>query len=374
MKVIKYPILLLGLFACQSNNKATNTSESEAAPIIQTEMSNQPKSEKIKPLIVSDTTAHDSDDPAIWVNPEDPSQSLILGTDKDEEGALYVFDLDGKIIPEKTIQGLKRPNNVDLEYGLDLGGKKVDIAVVTERLTHNIRIFSVPDMQAIDGGGIGVFEGETEADYRDLMGIALYKNPEDEKIYAIVGRKNGPKEGYLWQYLLEDDGNEQVKATLVRKFGAFSGKQEIEAIAVDDELGYVYYSDETVGIRKYYADPEKGNDELALFGQYGFAEDHEGISIYTLGGGKGYILVSDQQADCFRVFPREGTEENTHEHPLLKVIPVSTSESDGSEVSPVAFNKHFAKGLFVAMSDDKTFQFYRWEDLAGEDLVVKVPQ
>ncbi|MFY7786627.1 MAG: phytase, partial [Thermoflexibacteraceae bacterium] len=78
------------------------------------------------------------------------------------------------------------------------------------------------------------------------MGISLYKNKAG-KIYAIVGRKSGPTDGsYLWQYLLEDNGAGQVKATLVRKFGVYSGKKEIESIAVDDELGYVYYSDEGV--------------------------------------------------------------------------------------------------------------------------------
>src|SRR3546814_8916475 len=91
--------------------------------------------------------------------------------------------------------------------------------------------------QAIDNGGLPVFEGETETEYRDLMGIALYTNPKGD-IYAIVGRKTGPTDGtYLWQYLLSDDGMGKVKATLVRKFGEYSGKKEIESIDVDNELG-----------------------------------------------------------------------------------------------------------------------------------------
>ena len=132
----------------------------------------------------------------------------------------------------------------------------------------------------------------------------------------------------------------------------------------------MYYSDENVGVRKYYADPEKGNEELALFAKEGFTDDHEGISIYCMNDGTGYILVSDQQANQFQIFPREGTTENPHEHPLIKTIKTSTQESDGSEVSNVAFNEQFPGGLFVAMSDNKTFQIYRWEDIAGEDLKV----
>ena len=78
----------------------------------------------VKPLYTTDTVQFDSDDPAIWVNPKDPAQSLVIGTDKDENGALYVFDLKGKSIPEKTVHGLKRPNNVDIAYGLSLGVRK----------------------------------------------------------------------------------------------------------------------------------------------------------------------------------------------------------------------------------------------------------
>lgn len=322
----------------------------------------------VKPLYTTEAVQFDSDDPAIWVNPQDPAQSLVIGTDKDENGGLYVFDLKGKIIKDKTIKGLKRPNNVDIAYGLLLGGKKVDIAVTTERMTHKLRIFSLPDMKPIDQGGIPVFEGETAAQYRDLMGIALYTDPKGQ-IYAVVGRKTGPADGYLWQYLLEDDGSGKLKANLKRKFGKYSGKKEIEAIAVDNQLGYIYYSDEQFGVRQYYADPAKGNQELALFATKGFKEDHEGISIYKTSDSTGYILVSDQSANHFQVFTREG-KSNPFDHALVTSIPTSTNNSDGSDIYSGPLNDDFKHGLFVAMSDNKTFQYYRWEDLAGKLLKV----
>src|SRR5690606_15308638 len=240
----------------------------------------------------------------------------------------------------------------------------------TERLTHNLRIYTLPDMQAIDRGGIPVFEGETGTEYRNPMGIALYTSTGGT-IYAIVGRKNGPTDGtYLWQYRLEDDGTGHVKATPVRRFGAYSGHKEIESIAVDNELGYVYSSDEQVCVRKYYADPQKGNDELALFATEGFNTDHEGISIYKTSGSTGYILVSDQAANQFKVYPREGQEGSPHSHSLITDIQTSTNESDGSDIVSVPLNADFKHGLFVAMSDDKTFQLYRWEDLAKDKLSV----
>ncbi|MDI9879527.1 phytase [Flectobacillus longus] len=322
----------------------------------------------IKPVVITDSVKHDTDDPAIWINPQNPSKSLIIGTDKNQDGALFVFDLQGKIQSKKVVRGLKRPNNVDIEYGLKIGGKKVDIAVTTERMTHQLRIYSLPDMKPIDNSGIPMFEGETGTEFRDLMGIALYKNSKG-KIYAMVGRKNGPTTGgYIWQYELSDNGKGQVKATFIRKFGSYSGKKEIESIAVDDALGYVYYSDEGIGVRKYYAEPSKGDQELALFATKGFSEDHEGISIYQTSARKGYILVSDQGANQFHIFPREGSVQNPHEHPELKVVKVEAKQSDGSDITAIPLNKTFKKGLFVVMSDDKTFHFYRWEDIAGKDL------
>lgn len=322
------------------------------------------REDAVKPIVVTEAVKYDTDDPAIWVNPTDASKSLVIGTDKNVDGALYVFDLEGKIVADKVIRGLQRPNNVDLVQGWVDGNDTLDIAVTGERLTHNLRIFSIPDMKAVDGGGIPMFEGETEPLYRDLMGVSLYKRPSDNAVFVIMGRKSGPTDGtYLWQYRLGMDESGNATATLVRKFGKYSGQNEIESIAVDHELGYIYYSDEGVGIRKYYADPAMGNEELALFGTTGFKEDNEGISIYDNGNGKGFVLVSDQQANAFHIFPREGTEANKHQHDLLKVVYVSTNESDGSEISNVNFNSTYSKGIFVAMSDNKTFHYYRVEDI-----------
>jgi 3-phytase len=354
---IPFILLGIGLLSC-NEKKQLNANQTDA----------DTTASVIKPVYITDTVAHDTDDPAIWINPKDPASSLIIGTDKDQDGGLYVFDLKGKILKDKTIRGLQRPDNVDIEYRLILNNQPTDIAVTTERFTHKLRIYSLPDMKAIDGGGIEVFVGQTGNYERDLMGIALYKNPEG-KIYAIVGRKSGPTDGtYLWQYQLSANGKGQVKADLVRKFGAYSGLKEIEAIAVDDQLGYVYYSDEGKGVRKYYADPEKGNKELALFATSGFTEDHEGISIYQSSDSTGYILVSDQGANSFQIFPREGNAGKPHEHSLIKKVQVAATHSDGSDMVSVPLNDDFKHGLFVVMSDNKTFHLYRWEDIIGKKL------
>lgn len=345
MKNLLFILLIIITFAACQNSETTQQSIQKT----------QAEFEVIQPKFITDTTKHDTDDPAIWVHPTDASKSLIIGTDKNKDGALYVFDLEGKIV--NRVGDLQRPNNVDIEYGLPFGNDTIDIAVTTERLTHKLRVFKLPEMTPIDNGGIEIFKGETGEEFRDLMGIALYKNLENGKIYAIAGRKNGPAEGYLWQYELSSKDGSTVEGNLVRKFGNYSQKNEIEAIAVDNQMGFVYYSDEGHGIRKYYANPEKGNDEITIFGQKGFAEDHEGISIYPTSDSTGYILISDQQANHFKIFEREGNNK------FVKTLPFATQESDGSESSAVAFNDNFKKGIFVAMSEGKVFHIYDWETI-----------
>lgn len=317
----------------------------------------------LRAVVVTQPVIEDSDDPAIWIDPADPSRSLILGTDKgDTTGGVYVFNLDGTIDTARTRRPLKRPNNVDIIQGMVLGGDTVSIAVAAERGTMSLRVFRLPDMTPVDGGGIPVFDGDKS---RAPMGVALYRRPADGAVFAFVGGKSGPADGYLWQYRLKDNGRGTVVGEKVRAVGRYSGKKEIEAIAVDRGLGFLYYSDETVGIRQYHADPDvaDANTELALFGTSGFVSDHEGIAIYPTSDSTGYVVISDQQGQRLRIFTREGTPTAPHAHALLAVVPVDAKETDGLEVTSMPLGPRFPNGALVMMSTDRTFHIYDWRDV-----------
>ncbi len=328
---------------------------------------------QVAPVVVTDATDV-ADDPAIWVNPGDPAQSLILGVNKvaAPAGALLVYALNGRTI--QKIDGLDRPNNVDVDYGLPLRGVPTDFAVLTERYQHRLRVFAIDartrnltDVSSPEA--LRVFDGES-GERAAPMGIAVYHRPSDGALFAIVSRKEGPSAGYLWEYRLADDGSGHVAATKVREFGNFSGKGEIEAIAVDDPLGYVYYADEGEGVHKWYADPDNpdAGRELAVFGQEGFRGKREGLAIYARPDGTGYIICTDQVAgdSAYHLYRREGSTDNPHDHSeRVATISGGADGTDGIEATSAAMPPRFPQGALIVMNSiGHNFLAFTWEDIA----------
>jgi 3-phytase len=341
----------------QTNGGATPTAA--AAALVAT----------VAPARASATLAHDPDDPAIWVHPTAPERSLVLGTVKVQapDGGVAVFGLDGTL--RQLVTGIDRPNNIDVEYGFALGGRSIDIAVVTERYQRRLRVFTIaPDGSGIsDLGAVPVLEGQT-GEAGAPMGIGLYRRPRDGAVFAIVAPKTGPADGYLWQYRLQDAGGGKLAAVAVRRFGRFGGVGEIEAVAVDDEAGHVYYADEDNGVHKWHADPDHADAarELAHFAREGFSGDREGIAIYAGRDGAGYILATDQLPvnSGYHLYRRDGSQGAAGDHAAVRVFSGGADSTDGIEVTSRNLGPDYPGGLFVAMNSSKrNFLFYRWSDI-----------
>ncbi|MBL8179216.1 MAG: phytase [Bryobacterales bacterium] len=303
----------------------------------------------VAPLGETASEPHQTDDPAIWINPRNPSEVLVFGTVKmaAPDGAIAVYRRDGSRL--MRIEGVDRPNNIDVAYGLQAGPRRIDIAVATERNKSRLRVFEIVSGKGLkDLAALPVFEGQTGAAAQP-MGIALYQRAKDRAIFAIVSRKSGPSGSYLWQYRLDGAGP-VLRAVKVREFGAFSGTKEIEAVAADSTHSVVYYSDEGAGIRKYHADPDHRDAarELALFAQTGWKGDREGIAVY-----KDYIIATDQQHPVseFHVFAGA-----TLRH--LGVFRLGSDTTDGIDIAP--------NGLFAAMNDSRrNFILADWKSIAA---------
>lgn len=318
----------------------------------------------LKPVIATETVANDPDDPAIWRNVAAPENSRIIGTNKvsaKEGGALYVFDLDGKI--RQIVRGLDRPNNVDVKQGVVWGSETIDIAAVTERNAKVVRVYRIAADTGYltELGRFPVFVGET-GEAAAPMGIGLYQRPSDKALFAIVGRKTGPKSGYLWQYRLTRDVNGSLKAAKIRDFGDYSGKKEIEAIAVDDTQGRIYYSDELYGVHVWPADPDAtdAGKEIALFARRDFKGDHEGVALLPQGEKGGFVLATDQISgnSRYRVFLRGG------DYREIAILTGGADQTDGIEICAEPLGSRFPNGILVVMnSGPRNFLIYDLRDI-----------
>jgi myo-inositol-hexaphosphate 3-phosphohydrolase len=336
--------------------------------------------------------AGDSDDPAIWLHPTDPSQSLVIVTQKD--GGMTVLDLQGQTLQTllPTPFGNIRYNNVDIVYGFDLGGESVDLAVASDRENDTLAIFRIdPDTRQLtdvtDEGIIetifGIDDGEATA-----YGLATYTGIYSGKEYVFVTQADGAQ---IAQLELQDTMTGTVTAELVRTLtlpvpeGADPADYQSEGIVVDRERGTLFVAvEEQLGIIRYAADPG-GSDEPTIvqsIDQDFLQPDIEGLTIYYGSNGTGYLLVSSQGDSTYAVLSREGTQ-------YLGSFIVAdhgdidqANESDGADVLHAALGSAFPSGLlvvqdgandpqFVAEDEEElenrstNFKFVPWENVAN---------
>ncbi|MCX7799720.1 MAG: phytase [Fimbriimonadales bacterium] len=318
----------------------------------------------VAPSLRLEAVADDADDVAIWIHPKRPAQSLLIGNDKTAAptGGLYVYGLDGKV--RQKILGIDRPNNVDVEYGLRLQGRPVDIAVATERLQRRLRIFAIdPRTQTLRdvSGKTDVFVGEP-GERVAPMGIGLYRRPSDGSIFAFVSPKEGPTEGYLGVYRLVPNGP-RVDCVPIGRAGRFSGEGEIEAIVVDDFWGVVHYADEGYALRKIVADPAspRFGQQLGEFGHRFYQGDREGLAIYDLGEGRGFLLSSNQLKGGSEVLVYD----RRSPHALLARLRLGADDTDGLDCTSHPL-PGYPKGLLAVMnSEGRNYLVAGFEPILG---------
>lgn len=309
----------------------------------------------IQPSVSTQQVEGDPDDIAVWVDRTDPSKSVVIGTDK--KNALYGFDLQGRIL--WTFRDIVHPNNVDIRQGVSIGDRKVDIAVATERERHRLRIFEIRDGGIRDiSGHTATFEGEPGA-AAECMGIGLYKSRRTGETYAFVSRKKSLANGYVWQYKLVPGANGTIDLVKVREIGHHV-PTEVEAIVADDELGFVYFAEEEIGIHKHYAEPSRPSQRLALLGTSGYSGEREGLALVAKSGSGGYLASCDQipGGSIYNFYPRSGSQTLPQWKVLHRFLGISDS-TDGIEIVSEPM-PGFPNGMLIAMnSQGKNFHYYQ---------------
>jgi 3-phytase len=302
-----------------------------------------------------------ADDPAIWVHPTRPELSLVLGTNK--KRGLEVYDLAGRRL-QSLADG--RMNNVDLRDGFQLGGQAITIVAASNRTTKSIALYRI---DAATRRLESVADGTLATGLSDPYGLCLYRSPRRGRTYVFI---NDSADGTFRQWRLVPRG-ERVGVELVRSFGAGS---QSEGCVADDDTGALYVGEEDVGLWRYSAEPTGGNkrrlvDSTTPPGR--LTADVEGIGLVSGPDGRGVLVVSNQGADNYAVYRREGDNElvgffDVVANDALGIDGVS--ETDGLAATGAALGAAFPQGLLVLQdgrnitpAERQNFKFVSWQDV-----------
>ncbi|RVD89004.1 uncharacterized protein DFL_000028 [Arthrobotrys flagrans] len=196
----------------------------------------------------------DGDDPAIWIHPTNTSDSRIITTVKSEVGSgLGVYDLQGK--RTGGVSG-GEPNNVDVLYGVDVGGKKVDLAVAGCRVDDTICMYEITsngDLTTIPGGiqPLPPAVKELEKKFK-VYGSCVYHSPKTGEYYVFINSKSSL---YL-QFQLSATQEGKLNTTLVRHFYV-GNRGQVEGCVVDDQNSKLFLGEEPYGLWSYPAEPDE---------------------------------------------------------------------------------------------------------------------
>jgi 3-phytase len=292
------------------------------------------------------TIADGANDPAIWVDPDDPANSLILGSGG--AAGLEVYDLDGSRV---GVVGDANISLVDVRNGFAAGGVTGGLVAAYDVATSTIIGYRVnASSRTLESiAGLAIATGA------ELEGLCLYRSPLSGKFYALASAA-----GMLQQWELYNDA-QGVAARQVRNIPVGIGAGHC---AVHDSESVVYFALETVGVFAIDAEPEtEGNiqpiDLVEPFGR--FAGDVKGVAVHAADGG-GQLLVSDADASRLQVYDLGSRAYIA----TIAIDGVEESEGLAATAAPLAG----PGGLLVVTDDDNgdattNYKIVAWRDLAN---------
>jgi 3-phytase len=281
-----------------------------------------------------------SDDPAIWVNPDDPTKSFVVGTNK--RGGLALYNLDGRMV-QYVASG--EFNNVDLRT-VRFGGEPIVLVAANERSKDAVVLFRLDPaaerLERLRRFAIGVRPS----------GLCLYLDEAGECHLFVCGENVTQRErDQLEHWKLVPDPDKTVAAELVATV-PFSS--ECEGMVVDDATAELYVAEEAVGIWKLDARDIAKERRLILKAHPDgpLHGDVEGLAVMKRTGDPGYLLASSQGSDDFVVLRRAADYAVAGRFEIVGGRGIDgVTHTDGIDVTTAAMGDRYPRGLFVVQDD-----------------------
>jgi 3-phytase len=355
----------------------------------------------------------DADDPAIWVHPSTPEHSIVVGTLKN--GGLTVFDLRGRELQRIPAPPAPAPdteagryNNVDIVQNAQIGGRALDLAVVSDRGRDRLRIYSIDPRGAPAGGRVLtevttsapalVFSADEAAveDQRTAYGLALRADPMGGAPWVVVSQRHETQLGlfrlgadptgrieYQRAGQIELPATFQVAGEVWAPCADPGERPQVEGMVVDQTSDVLYAAQEDVGIWRIplsetgfgqpvlvervreYGQPavfDEQTEECVTTGPPSneagehLSADAEGLTIAYSGNMPRTLLASSQGDSTFATY-RIGRSDLRHLGSFRVIDSAATDSvehSDGAAVTTAALGARFPQGLLVVHDGENT--------------------
>ncbi|MBZ6379135.1 hypothetical protein B5C34_09295 [Pacificimonas flava] len=285
-----------------------------------------------------------ADDPAIWRNDEKPTESLIVGTDKNL--GLYVYNLDGEELSFSPAPALNNTALVELADGTILVG--ASDREQPQRPQAQFYRLDPQTGQLTPLGAAAVGTGEAYGFCMALRGGGAF---------AYLGTK----EGSFYEIALRADAFEPTGRS-------YSVETQPEGCVVDPRTDTLYVGEEIRGIWSFdlKGAPAPGS-LLASVAPAELVADVEGLALAPQGDTGGYLIASSQGDNRYAVYElpsgafagRFGIGGGALD---------STEETDGIDLVLGGFGPDYPDGLFVAQdgitgTGQQNFKFASWADI-----------
>ncbi len=309
-----------------------------------------------------------ADDPAIWVNKRNPSNSIIFGTDK--KSGIYSYNLQGQ---ELSYTNLGNINNIDtrtINVGDDENVSDFTFLFASNRTLGSVDLWVFEDNETREKLENNSWEVPSKPSFRGKSDIIVYG------ICAGIDPKYG-----LVAFLTEDTGP-RVEVWNLTEDGlnlitTFNNGGESEGCVYDDQNRTLFISEEEVrGVLKAYRlDDSFDFSEPYIVdsrdGQIG--GDPEGVSLYKTPNNSGYLILSSQGDSKFNLYDRN------YPYDYITSFRIGSSKSidnvtdtDGIETINFKLSDEYPEGIMIAQdgynkdglwSKKQNFKFVSFQDI-----------
>ncbi len=278
-----------------------------------------------------------ADDPAIWYNRKQSSESKIYGSNK--TAGIHTYDLTGKELQFVTCG---RINNVDIRQNVDLGNGPVDIIVGSNRTGNLLTMF------LIDDEGLIVESSRTDLSLGkrfEPYGFCMYVG-KNNTLYAFVNAKTGQ----IDQYKIGQMSNGYFTGQKVRTLKL---NTQVEGMVADDAQRTLYVGEEENAIFRFGAEPTDSTTPILLAESSALNSkveyDIEGLTLLT----SKYLIASIQGSFSYAIFDLDADSYVTSFKIKSNVVD-GVEETDGIDINILPMGAQYPRGIMVVQDGFNT--------------------